>query len=773
LTLQAVLGGAAVLACLLYGSGWALARVLGRHADLFARVWCGLAATSVAGLLLAQAGAFSLGRLIGALAALSVAAMLIGRLRGKGAAEHAEGARAPERLAAPLRTVRALACAAGLSAIVWSWPPFETVIAASDSTMYVNAGIHLARTGSLVVTDSVTRLLGPFVAGAVFPSVRWGGLGPFIRLPGGLLMADLASGKATPAFFPLTSVWAAIPAAAGGPEAAPLAAPLFAGLAVWSVVLFAGETFGVVAAAATTVLVLANFAFWWFGRFLVSEPLACAFFWGGLVFLGRHIRREGGSAFLAGVMLGLAGLARTEMVLFLTAAGVLAAVWARRRVVTFALVAGFALIAALTAVTVTGSPSHHLAYLANDAVMHVLAFRQPIAVLRSNGRLLTEAGALVGAVVLAAGFVGRRCGVGFFQGMARALVLLAVVASVFISVELGDRPRPLRQLGWLAAYCSWELLALAAAGGVAAWRRGGPAARFAVLYWLLVAAIFIANPRVTVYQPWAIRRFLPVVIPGLMIAAAAALALIAAGRGRARTLTALTAALAVALLEVRPILAVGRQPFFAGSFEATRALADRVPSDAIVVIDGAFAGVQIQVPLWLVHGRETVMVGGHGTNWRRVMTALVASGRPVYWIANRYSQAPTVPGLVFRVVAPDHEIRVPLPVAPADEPPARTVIRLVPLRIYRVAAGAGLAPAAGLVSTAGAGVALSSAGSIPLYCAYSSSVNSMMPSWKFASSPPASRARTMTQFRPSLVKVCVTTSPVSVGEPSPKSQVKL
>jgi len=392
-------------------------------------------------------------------------------------------------------------------------------------------------------------------------------------------------------------------------------------------------------------------------------------------------------------MLGLAGLARTEMFVFLVAAGVLWLAWARPRVPSLAFIVGFALVLALAAVTVRGSPSHHLAYLTNDVGLHVLALVPRVTAAWRDGRLAAGA-AFLGAVLFAAGFVGRWRGVGFLRGMSRLLALLAVAVGVFVYVKLGGRPLPLRHVGWLAAYCTWELLVLGGAGGVAIWRRGDPAVRFGVLVWLLVAVVFIANPRVAPYQPWAIRRFLPLLIPGLTIAAAAGLALLTAASSRARTLAVLAVVLAVAFLEVRPILAVRREPFFAGSFEAVRALADRLPSDAIVVIDDAFADVQIQVPLWLVHGRETVMVSWSGTRWRSVMTALAAGGRPVYWITSRYQQPPAAPGLVFSVVAAEHEIRVPLPEAPAGVPPARTVTRLVPLRIYGVAAGAGLAPAA-------------------------------------------------------------------------------
>ena len=145
---------------------------------------------------------------------------------------------------------------------MWVWPPFETFMAAADSTMYVDAGIHLARTGSYDVPTTVPPELSTDLAQALFVSIGIFDQGPYLRLPGGLLMHGRDSASATPAFFPLLSTWAGVLAALGGPSFALAVAPLGLVLAVWALTLFAGECLGLAAAATTALVFLANFAVW-------------------------------------------------------------------------------------------------------------------------------------------------------------------------------------------------------------------------------------------------------------------------------------------------------------------------------------------------------------------------------------------------------------------------------------------------------------------------------------------------------------------------------
>jgi len=67
--------------------GWALTRATRAPADLFVRTWTGLAVTSLLGLALAYAGLFSLGHLLGGVAAIAAAGLATGRIA------HARGPR--------------------------------------------------------------------------------------------------------------------------------------------------------------------------------------------------------------------------------------------------------------------------------------------------------------------------------------------------------------------------------------------------------------------------------------------------------------------------------------------------------------------------------------------------------------------------------------------------------------------------------------------------------------------------------------------------------
>jgi hypothetical protein len=663
----AVLRGALLLGSMAF-VGWAAAPSR-RRPDLFAVVLTGVAVTSVAGVALARLGTFSLPHLALVVAAVGAALALVRRRWRLDGAPPAS------------RAVRATALVAGLVAAGAAWPPFETFLAAADSTMYLDAGVHLARTGTLAVPDTVARALPSGLARSLFPSVGMYGQGPFIRLPGGLLMRSLDAGEATPAFFPLLPVWTGIAVAVGGAAAAPLVAPVGVGLAVAAVTLFAGETFGLAAAVPTALLLVTNFVVWWFGRFPMSETLTIALVWGGLVFAGR------GAPFAAGVLLGLGGLARAETLVFALAACVAWAVWTRvepREVAS--LMVGLGLGALAAVVGLLTAPSHHFAYLANDLALaktRLLLRAQPAF---ADGRMATALVLLPVLPVLAAVVASWRGG-RISRNLLRGVVALALIAGVALYFRIGGREEPLRHLGWLAAYLSPVGFALAVGGLVVAWSRAGTAGRLALVLALVVAAIFIPNPRVGAYQPWAMRRFLPVVLPALALTAGVALGALFAARRR-WVAAAGGALLVVALgLAVRPIAAVWSHPYYAGTLEGVRRVAEQVPENGIVVLDLSFSDLQLQVPLWLVYGRENVMVTGGRPLWRALLEALVDGDRPIYWLQSRLAAPPESAGFRFDPVAADLDFVVELPDAPRDAPPTERVRKLVPLRLYRVGVG--------------------------------------------------------------------------------------
>src|SRR4029077_8562354 len=83
-----------------------------------------------------------------------------------------------------------------------------------------------------------------------------------------------------------------------------------------------------------------------------------------------------------------------------------------------------------------------------------------------------------------------------------------------------------RSLHWFTAYFGVVAVFVAFAGFVllASRARHRDRAAAAVVFVVLpVAVMYLARPSITPDQPWAMRRFLPVVIPGIAIAIAAVL----------------------------------------------------------------------------------------------------------------------------------------------------------------------------------------------------------------------------------------------------------
>jgi hypothetical protein len=240
-------------------------------------------------------------------------------------------------------------------------------------------------------------------------------------------------------------------------------------------------------------------------------------------------------------------------------------------------------------------------------------------------------------------------------------------------------------------------LLLAVVGSGFVWRRGGAAVHLAVVLVVLVALVFVPSPRVANYQPWAMRRYLPIVLPGLALAAGTTLGLLFASGTRMRQAVAVALAAIVVALQIQPVLAVRDAGYYGQSLAGVERVAAHIPADALVVVDGGFADLQVQVPLWLVFGRETVIVNGSTALWRLVLLRLLASGRPVYWLQNQLAPLPEAKDLVFTAVplGKDGDLAIRLPDSPADAPPGVVTRRWAPLNLYGVKGAAALGEGAG------------------------------------------------------------------------------
>ena len=265
------------------------------------------------GLVLAQAGVFSLSSLLLALAAYSVFCLAL--IAAKGA-----------RLAFSLTSFRLgreeafiifLLC---LSLLLYA-KPAEYIIGWLDAGWYVNTGIHIAKTGSLTGESQVFSSL-PASAKPLFYSSFASLKGMFPYFPDvasrgiylwAFAVADPARGEVTAYHPPLFSIWIAIFYALGGVRFCLYATPFFGALGVLSL-YFAGKAmFGREVGLLAAALLATNFTQIYFSRVPYSEVLTQCLLFSGIYTLTTYtLEHKPLYAAVAALSFGQAVLSRID-----------------------------------------------------------------------------------------------------------------------------------------------------------------------------------------------------------------------------------------------------------------------------------------------------------------------------------------------------------------------------------------------------------------------------------------------------------------------------
>lgn len=572
---------------------------------------------SVVGLVLAEGGVFTLARLLVALGVLGGTGLVVGRRRNRFAPAPAYGRH------------DLIGVALVLGAYLWAFPPMDTALFASDSSVYLTTGIHVAEHGSLVVDDPTIALLSPAQRARWFPPYRPNsGTPPFLRVGGGLLLSDLQSGLVLPAFQPLLSVWAAVFYALGGDGALAGPTPYFGALFLWAFASFAAHLAGGWTAIVALGLLTSLVPQYWYSRFLMPEIPSQYFLWAGLWTAALSSSSRGTHlGALAGLAIGVAGLMRLD-VLVHVAAGL--ALW--KAIVPWrAWPAGPGFVPALAAMTAYAGfhqilfPTHYAAEIAPRVLVVLDALRLLHALDRRSGALAVCA--LVGWIAVCtlrnsserAVLLGRTFRV--FAALVFAAYAFAIVATA--------SPDVATNLAWLKIYAGWPLMVVALVGG-GYWFRGtrNPAEQFTLLFAAVAVAQLFFYPPVSPQPLWAIRRMLRIALPFMAIAAALALTRIAARWHRALAVVAATA-----LLAFGPRLAFSyRQPAYEHTMTHVRSLGALLPRGSVVLGDPAFlAESQLHIALWMTRDTPAFFVSGSDGSALAELRMTIPD-RPMFWV---------------------------------------------------------------------------------------------------------------------------------------------
>lgn len=499
------------------------------------------------------------------------------------------------------------------------WPPSVIEVWAGDATVALNVARQLTVRGSSTFEDPALRGFDGAERSLLFANrTRGDATGPWVRFPGGFAIVEPEADRVAAGFSPLYPALSAALLLVSRPAAVRFVSPLFAALAVLAITLVgrraAGTRGGLIAGAAVAVALPQI----WFAKAGATAPVAQFFVFTGLLALARATEsRRLAWQVAAGVLLGLATFASADLIVTIGLAMValLALHLAGRRALEIGLFAPFAALAIHAIAHYAIVPSHYVPWLLGR--------------LRSSpgwalGAAATGRPWLLGAATLGAAllisWIARRLGGRVVASAGLGALLLAGLA-VYATTS---NPNLSRSAAWLYWYLSWPALILAvvgAAGAVGlALRRGRPASarRHELARWLAFLSVaslpYLLDPQVTGEHPESIRRFVPVVIPALLLAAAGgvvALAAITARIGRARRADGVVAgALATVLIGsvATASLPVIGQRFGAESATPLADLASAIPDGATVFASPDLAGTHLATSLAYLRDRKILMV---------------------------------------------------------------------------------------------------------------------------------------------------------------------
>jgi hypothetical protein len=566
-------------------------------------VWCATAGT--VGVAMLAFGTYNVG-VIGAVATFASGLSALAAARVLGPRPHADHAAA----------VVAVALALGFFAFSSAFHS-EHLLVDRDPAVYLMTGRSIVQSHHLRPKTHV----GPFTSPAFGnPEARF-----------------------LPNFFPMLPVLLAVGWSIGGDSGMLLVGPALGALAVLACYALASRLLGsrwALAALAFLMIVPPQI---WFSRDAFSELAVQVVVLGGLwLFLEARARRSSGMAALSGALVASAALARIDALAIIVCTVVLAAaVWVRcdrdaepvsaRRAVS-------AFVMSLIAMTVV---SLELTQRTSAGYIHAL---------RTQHRNLELALAAAVVGLLAVVVVQRvRPGLGRWLAQRKSLFALAVAAGAgvfawaYIWRPAARRDLPvvvpghppdavLRRaikywhftwsLHWFSAYFGVFAVLLAFVGFVllaARARRGNDAAATVFLVVVPVAVMYVARPSIQADQPWAMRRFLPVVIPGIVIAIVVALE---AGWRAARSprapvvrMTATLGVIAVTLLGTVPTV-YAAVPFATaraqhGAQAVVHQICDVAGDDsAVLVTGGMFLDIELPQAVRAFCGVPTASANG-------------------------------------------------------------------------------------------------------------------------------------------------------------------
>ncbi len=570
-------------------------------------------------LALAEAGRFSL---LAAAAFLALGSGIVGLLWRR---------RLSWPLSLPRRWTEVLpATAILLAALAFQARPSEYLVGGRDPGTYVAAMGLIARTGGIVYVDPVVQSIPKedmelFYRHPGNPDFSWG---RFMGFP--LERPDTA--RVFPEFFHLFPAFGAYLFQAMGAKGALATPTIFGVLGTLGVFFAFRRILGPVPSFLGAGLLSLNVIQVWFARYPVSEPVSQFLIFLGLLAFSHWEREDDGALFglLAGGALGLSLLVRIDSILIIVPLGLYFLVRRAHADLPWrsaaALLVPYGLLVAHAGV--------HAAFWSRKYLLDIATrpyWKQPTAVWLLA--TLVSAGAVVAAGRLgprlvraleAHGHSVQKAAIALIATLSAYAYFLRPWLSAWAGGDGNNKGDALAHTGWLLALgfrrlaahdaaaffrLGWFVTPVGLAAGVLgllmAIRDWRSRYLFPVLLVLTFSGFYFYKIRVYADYFFALRRFVPVILPFLLAFVALALIRLAA-RGLTGKVAAGALSLFLAISFLRQTVPVARHVDWRGSVRFVDDVARRFGPDDIVIFEQIQSVHLLSLPLWAIHGVKIV-----------------------------------------------------------------------------------------------------------------------------------------------------------------------
>ncbi len=281
------------------------------NSSLILHIFVSIIITSFTGLILAQLGIFSLFNLVALLVLVSI--ILYQKYK-----------KLPEKPdfnpIIEFNRNNVLVTLLIISSVLLFFHPFPWIAGGRDPGVYVSTGVHIAKTGSILIKDpliaqmntSIQEILYDVEPASVYGFISWANMNSKFQFPG-FYITDLGTGTITPQFLHIYPVWIAIFYSIFGLPGAFFVNPVFGVLSILSLYMIGKKLFSWKVGALAGFLLVFNFAQIWYARYPFSEIMGQFFILSGLVtFIEFNRTSDRCLAVISALLFGLILLTKTD-----------------------------------------------------------------------------------------------------------------------------------------------------------------------------------------------------------------------------------------------------------------------------------------------------------------------------------------------------------------------------------------------------------------------------------------------------------------------------